>query len=214
MKDKFEKIRNQMVEEQLVSRGIKDKIVLNAMRKIPRHEFVIASRIKEAYNDRPLPIGYEQTISQPYMVAVMTEILDPNKNKKILEIGTGCGYQTAILAEICKEVYTIERISELSEMAKKNLKKLGYKNIHFKIGDGSIGWKEFSPFDGIIVTAGAPKIPYSLKEQLSKDDGILVIPVGDRFVQSLLKIIRKNDKYFQEEYFLCSFVPLVGDEGW
>ncbi len=214
MKDQFEKLRNLMIETQLIPRGIKDEKVLNAMRKIPRHLFVPSDRIDEAYEDRPLPIGYGQTISQPYMVAVMTELLKPNKNKKILEIGTGCGYQTAILAEICKEVYTIERVPELTEMAKRNLEKLGYKNVFFKTGDGSLGWEENAPYDGIIVTAGAPKVPESLKKQLSKDGGVLVIPVGSKFTQSLLRITRKENFYDTEELFFCAFVPLIGKEGW
>ncbi len=214
MKDQFEKLRNLMIETQLIPRGIKDEKVLNAMRKIPRHLFVPSDRIDEAYEDRPLPIGYGQTISQPYMVAVMTELLKPNKNKKILEIGTGCGYQTAILAEICKEVYTIERIPELTEMAKRNIEKLGYKNVFFKTGDGSLGWEENAPYDGIIVTAGAPKVPESLKKQLSKDGGVLVIPVGSQFTQSLLRITRKENFFDTEELFFCAFVPLIGEEGW
>ncbi len=203
-----------MVKTQLIPRGIKDEKVLNAMRKVPRHIFVPENRKDEAYEDGPLPIGYGQTISQPYMVAKMTELLEPDINKKVLEIGTGCGYQTAILAELFKEVYTIERIPELTEIAKENLKKLGYKNIHFKIGDGTVGWKEFAPYDAIIVTAGAPKVPESLKKQLSENGGILVIPVGDRFTQSLLKIKRKGNYYDTENLFFCAFVPLIGEEGW
>ncbi len=203
-----------MVETQLIPRGIKNEKVLSAMRKIPRHIFVPENRIDEAYDDRPLPIGFGQTISQPYMVAIMTELLEPDKNKKILEIGTGCGYQTAVLAEICKEVYTIERIPELTEMAKKNIKKLGYENVFFKTADGTIGWEEYAPYDGIIVTAGAPQIPSSLKKQLKDNGGILVIPVGDRFTQSLLRIIREKNNYKPEEFFLCAFVPLIGKEGW
>ncbi len=212
--DKFEKLRNRMVETQLIPRGIKDKNVLDAMRKVPRHLFVPENRKDEAYDDCPLPIGYGQTISQPYMVAIMTELLKPEKNKRILEIGTGCGYQTAILAETCKEVYTIERIPELTEIAKKNLEALGYDNVFLKAGDGTIGWKEHAPFDGIIVTAGAPKIPYTLKEQLSENGGILVIPVGDRFTQSLMRITRKGNYFETEDFFLCAFVPLIGEEGW
>ena len=214
MKDKYELLRNKMVETQLIPRGIKNKKVLDAMRKVPRHLFVTEDRIDEAYEDCPLPIGYGQTISQPYMVAIMTELLNPDENKKILEIGTGCGYQTAILAEICKEVYTIERIPELTEIAKRNLKRLGYNNVNFKTGDGTLGWEEFAPYDGIIVTAGAPKVPESLKAQLSKDGGILVIPVGSKFTQSLLRITRKENFFDTEEFFYCAFVPLVGEEGW
>ena len=212
--DRFEKLRKEMVETQLIPRGIKNEKVLKAMLKIPRHLFVPENQREYAYEDGPLPIGHGQTISQPYMVAKMTELLEPDENKRVLEIGTGCGYQTAVLAEICKEVYTIERIPELMEMAKENLKKLGYNNVYFKVGDGTLGWPEYAPYDGIIVTAGAPKIPESLKQQLSKDGGILVIPVGDRFTQSLMKVTRKGNYFDIENLFFCAFVPLIGEEGW
>ena len=212
--DRFEKLRKEMVETQLIPRGIKNEKVLKAMLKIPRHLFVPENQREYAYEDGPLPIGHGQTISQPYMVAKMTELLEPDENKRVLEIGTGCGYQTAVLAEICKEVYTIERIPELMEMAKENLKKLGYNNVYFKVGDGTLGWPEYAPYDGIIVTAGAPKIPESLKEQLKEDGGILVIPVGDRFTQSLMKVTRKGNYFDIENLFFCAFVPLIGEEGW
>jgi protein-L-isoaspartate(D-aspartate) O-methyltransferase len=209
----FEKLRKSMVDNQLLPRGIKNKQVINAMLKVPRHVFVPDSSKFYAYEDRPLQIGEGQTISQPYMVAVMTEYLGINENSKVLEIGTGSGYQTAILAEIAKEVYTVERLENLSKRAEKILNKLGYKNIFYKIGDGSLGWEEFSPFDGIIVTAAAPIIPESLKLQLA-DNGKLVIPVGDRYTQMLKVVLRKNDKFIYEDKFFCAFVPLIGKEGW
>jgi len=209
----FEKQRALMVKEQIARRGIKDSNVLNAMMKVPRHLFVPPYKQHMSYDDCPLPIGEGQTISQPYMVAVMTEYLELNKNSKVLEIGTGSGYQTAILAEIAKEVYTIERIESLSLKAKKILEKLGYKNIFFKIDDGSIGWEEKSPFDAIIVTAAAPEVPESLKKQIA-DSGTMVIPVGTRFTQSLKIIKRKGAAFLEQEAFLCAFVPLIGQEGW
>jgi len=180
----FEKNRELMVKEQIIARRVKDVHVINALKKVPRHLFVPSNKKNLAYDDCPLPIGEGQTISQPYMVAVMTEYLQINKNSKILEIGTGSGYQTAVLTEIAKEVYTVERIECLSLKAQAILEKLKYKNIFFKVNDGSVGWEEKSPFDAIIVTAAAPNIPVSLKTQLS-EKGTLVIPVGDRFTQAL-----------------------------
>jgi protein-L-isoaspartate(D-aspartate) O-methyltransferase len=209
----YEKLRKLMVEEQLIPRGIKDKAVLDAMLKVPRHVFVPWRLKHAAYDDRPLPIGEEQTISQPYMVAVMTELLELNSNSKVLEIGTGSGYQTAVIAEIAKEVYTVERIEKLSDKAKDILIKLGYKNIHFKVGDGTLGWEEFAPYNGILVTAAAPYVPETFKEQLS-DNGKIVIPVGEKFTQKLLVVRKKGSTFFTEEKFFCAFVPLIGKEGW
>ncbi len=211
--DPFKEKRERMVKEQLIRRGIHDERVLNAMRKVPRHLFVPPDLIEEAYNDYPLPIGYGQTISQPYMVALMTEALEIKENDKVLEIGTGSGYQTAILAELCKEVYTIERILPLLERAKEILRKLGYKNIHFRAGDGTLGWPENKPYDAIIVTAGAPKIPQPLLDQLA-EGGRLVIPIGDRFSQELIKVTKLEGEFIRENLGGCRFVDLIGIHGW
>ena len=210
----FKKLREKMVKEQIIPRGITDKRVINAMLKVERHLFVTGSNIAKAYLDMPLPIGKNQTISQPYMVAVMTELLEINKTSKVLEIGTGSGYQTAILAEISDNVFTVERLKELSEKAKNILNSIGYKNIRFKVGDGSLGWEEESPFDRIICTAASPEIPEAFKKQLACN-GKIVIPVGDRYTQSLLEIIKKKDNEFiTKQHFLCTFVPLIGKQGW
>lgn len=209
----WEKQRIQMVESQLVLRGIKDKRVLEAMRKVPRHLFVPEKFLENAYQDGPLSIGEGQTISQPYMVALMTECLGLKGEEKVLEIGTGSGYQTAILAELAQRVYTIERIPVLLEKAQEVLTKLGYNTIKFKNGDGTYGWREESPFDGIIVTAGAPDISPVLVDQL-KEGGVLVVPVGSRYSQSLYRVTKKGRKIEKESVTLCIFVPLIGDYGW
>lgn len=202
-----------MVDTQLIPRGIKDKRVLDAMRNTPRHLFVSKGYVHSAYNDMALPIGEDQTISQPYMVAVMTEKLELSSDCKVLEIGTGSGYQTAILASIAREVYTIERIESLSKQAEETLLNLGFKNIHFIVGDGSLGYDNAKPYDRIIITAGAPAIPQPLKDQLI-DGGIIVAPVGDRFSQTLI-IMRKVKDSFSIEYSTgCVFVPLLGKHGW
>jgi len=212
-KNNFKIQLQNMLKSQIISRGIKDKKVLKAISEIPRHYFVLEEYLDEAYADKPLPIGYNQTISQPYIVALMTELLELNENDKVLEIGTGSGYQTAILAKIAKEVYTIDRIPELVEFAKKNIAKLKLKNINFKIGDGTLGWKEFAPFNKIIVTAASPSIPNTLVNQLN-NNGIMVIPVGPRYSQTL-KVIRKiNNKLNEENSIECIFVPLIGKEAW
>ena len=210
----WEEQRDQMVRSQLVSRGIKDERVLEAMRKVPRHLFVPKKLRESAYQDGPLSIGEGQTISQPYMVALMTECLDLKGCEKVLEIGTGSGYQTAILAELAEHLYTIERVPILLEKAQHLLTNLGYTTIKFKGGDGTYGWLEESPFDGIIVTAAAPDISRVLLEQLKDKGGILVIPVGSRYSQSLYKITKKGDKIEKEERTLCVFVPLIGEYGW
>lgn len=209
----FSKERLAMVEEQLRRRGIRDEGVLSAMAKVPRHLFVPSGSQSESYEDRPLPIGDGQTISQPYMVAVMTQSLDLEGNEKILEIGTGSGYQTAILAELAGTVFTIERIFSLMQKSEKRLRDLGYENVYCSLGDGSKGWPEKAPFDGIIVTAGAPQVPAALKSQLS-EGGRLVIPVGSRYSQTLLKITKIKDRFEEEEITGCVFVPLVGDSAW
>lgn len=202
-----------MVETQLIPRGIKDKRVLDAVKKVPRHLFVDEAFYGQAYGDFPLPIGEEQTISQPFMVAVMTEALELKGDERVLELGTGSGYQTAILAELCHKVFSIERISPLAGRARKVLDKLGYGNVLVRIGDGTLGWKEEAPFDAIIVTAGAPEIPQPLTEQL-KIGGRLVIPVGGEFMQSLIRV-RKTEKGIEKEDMGgCRFVKLIGEHGW
>ena len=205
--------RERMVKNQLVPRGITDPGVLKAMGKIPRHLFVEEAIEGEAYNDHPLPIGHQQTISQPYIVALMTQALELTGTEKTLEIGTGSGYQTAILAELSQKVYTIERIRPLMEKARDLLAELGYMNIIFSAFDGTLGWKEYEPYDAIMVTAGAPKVPEPLREQLA-DGGRMIIPIGDRFSQELIKVVREKDHYRQKNLGGCRFVDLVGIHGW
>jgi len=202
-----------MVKKQLAARGIKSDKVLDAFRKVPREKFVSEKFAPSAYADHPLPIGEGQTISQPYMVALMTECLELTGKEKVLEIGAGSGYQAAILAELTKEVYSVERIPSLAKFAKKNLDNLGYLNVKIKIGDGTLGWEELSPFDRIIVTAGAPKIPQSLINQLNVK-GKIVIPVSSDFGQMLTLIEKENDKLSTTNICGCVFVPLIGKEGW
>lgn len=197
----------------MIPRGISDERVREAFRKVPRHEFVSKSLSKEAYADHPLPIGESQTISQPYMVALMTECLRLKGGERVLEIGTGSGYQTAILAELAKEVYSVERLQALSIRAKENLDRLGYKNIKTKVGDGTLGWEDHAPYDSILVTAGAPEVPPALIKQLN-ENGRLAIPVGGTFSQALTVIEKKKGKAFSEEICGCVFVPLIGIEGW
>ena len=203
----FEEEKKLMLENQIKARGVTNEKVLNAIKKIPRHKFVPQEHIKYAYADSPLPIGHGQTISQPYIVALMTELLEPDKTKKVLEIGTGCGYQTAICAETFKEVYTVEIIPELAEMAKKNLTELGYQNIKIKTGDGHEGWEEYAPYDAIIVTAAPEEIPQKLTEQL-KNNGKMVIPVGKIF-QDLALIEKQNGKIKKTNIIPVRFVPMV-----
>lgn len=210
----FDLMRNMMVEEQLVPRGISDKPVLKAFRKVPRHEFVGKDFLQNAYNDYPLPIGENQTISQPYMVALMTQSLNLKGGEKILEIGTGSGYQAAILAEIAKDVYTVERFKDLADIAAGIFKRLGYENIKVKVGDGTLGWEEFTPYDGIIVTAGAPGIPESLLKQL-KDGGRMLIPIDSGGFGQTLTLVEKVGRNIRtSEICGCMFVPLIGKEGW
>ncbi|MCG6916212.1 MAG: protein-L-isoaspartate(D-aspartate) O-methyltransferase [Deltaproteobacteria bacterium] len=205
--------RNRMVESQLISRGIKDPRVLDAMRKVPRHRFVEEALVSQAYNDHPLPIGEKQTISQPYMVALMTEALELQGQERVLEIGTGSGYQTAILAELAEKIYSIERIRTLSVKAQRILDDLGYFNVVLKVGDGSLGLKEEVPFDAIIVTAGSPEVPQPLVDQLAMG-GRLVVPVGDRYTQSLMKITRVKEGITKTDLGGCRFVSLLGTHGW
>lgn len=213
MRNDFDKQRQQMIETQLIPRGISDKLVLDAMRKVPRHKFVPKELEYAAYDDCALPIGEDQTISQPYMVAIMTEKLGLKGGEKILEIGTGSGYQSAILAEIASEVYSIERVPSLAEMANNTLDKLGYKNITVITGDGTEGFKEKAPFDGIIVTAGAPDLPKPLTEQLA-EGGTLVIPIGDIYSQTLTIATKHMGKIDIEGSIGCVFVSLIGKHGW
>ncbi|MBI5573579.1 MAG: protein-L-isoaspartate(D-aspartate) O-methyltransferase [Elusimicrobia bacterium] len=208
----FEKLRWQMVETQIVARGISDKKVIDAMLKIPREKFIEKKFYSQAYNDHPLPISEGQTISQPFIVALMTELLNLTGDEKVLEIGTGSGYQTAILAEITKEVYSVERHSTLFNKAKKILDEFGYKNIFLFNLDGTEGLKEYSPFDRIIVTAASDKIPKPLVEQL-KESGRLLIPIGDRFSQELLVADKINGKLEIKNYGGVTFVPLIGKYG-
>ena len=212
MKD-FEVARRKMVETQIAARGIRDQRVLQAMREIPRHLFLDEGMWEQAYQDHPLPIGEKQTISQPYIVALMTEALEPNPRDRVLEIGTGSGYQTAILASLCEWVYSVERIRSLALKARRVLDQLRLYNVSIRIGDGTEGWSENAPYDGILVTAGAPEVPQPLKEQLA-EGGRLVIPVGDRFSQTLYRILRKGDEFHQEDLGGCRFVDLVGRYGW
>jgi len=205
--DKFESQRQKMVRNQIRDRGVTNNKVLSAMARVPRHLFVPKDYADEAYNDYPLPIGYGQTISQPYVVAYMTEVLKPGKMMKALEIGTGSGYQAAVLAEIVDRVYTIEIVPELAKESSERLKKLGYKNIICKYGDGYLGWPEHAPFDLIIVTAAADKIPQPLIEQLA-DYGRLVIPVGSPHgVQELILLEKKDGKIEKKRLTFVRFVP-------
>ncbi|MCD5383778.1 protein-L-isoaspartate(D-aspartate) O-methyltransferase [candidate division WOR-3 bacterium] len=209
----FEQQRELMVKTQITDRGIKDPLVVEAMRRVPRHLFVDESYVYEAYGDHPLPIGDGQTISQPYMVGSMTEQLELKGSERVLEIGTGSGYQTAVLAEITREVYTVEKIASLSNRAEKILGQIGYKNVHISIGDGTLGLEDYSQYDAIIVTAASPDIPPPLFEQL-KEDGRLVIPISNCFGQILVRIRKENGKELIEKLYGCVFVPLIGEYGY
>jgi protein-L-isoaspartate(D-aspartate) O-methyltransferase len=209
----YEKERNRMVEEQIMARGVKDERVLAAMRKVQRHEFLPEAIRGMAYQDSALPLGEAQTMSQPYMVALMTEQLELKGNERVLEIGTGSGYQAAVLSELCEKVYTVERIKMLADRARASLDRLGYRSVAIKVYDGTYGWKEMAPFDAIMVTAGAPDVPAPLVEQL-KEGGRMVIPVGERFGQTLLKIVKTPAGPVTERSIPCVFVPLIGNHGW
>ncbi len=208
----FDRLRFQMVEEQIADRGIKDGRVLQAMRKVPRHEFVPRERISDAYGDHPLPIGYGQTISQPYIVALMTELVSPQQHHKMLEVGAGSGYQAAVLGEIIDSVFTIEIVQPLASSADARLKRLGYKNIWVKHADGYYGWPEHAPFDAIVVTAAAEHIPPPLIQQL-KEGGRMIIPVGHPFfVQNLVLVEKKRGKITTRNIAPVRFVPLTRAE--
>lgn len=208
---KFEEERGEMLEL-LKQRGIISENLLKAMAKVERHHFVQEPFVNRAYDDCALPIGFSQTISQPYTVAFMTQCLDVKEGEKILEIGTGSGYQACILAEMGSRVFTIERHPDLLAKAIKLFENLGY-NIASKVGDGTVGWSEYAPFDGIIVTAGAPEIPDPLLKQLSQG-GRLVIPIGDFEMQKMNIVVRHQDRYERKEVYGFKFVPLIGKEGW
>jgi len=205
--------RANMVEFQIKARGVKDRLVLEAMGKVPRHVFVPEECGDAAYDDRPLPIGSGQTISQPYMVAVMTEALKLVGGERVLEIGTGSGYQTAILAEIAARVVTIERKPELARAAAEVLGRLGYSNVELAVADGTKGHPQEAPYDGILVTAGAPDVPDVLLDQMA-DGGRLVIPVGNTLQQTLTRVTRQRGGYKTERLEGCVFVPLIGEYGW
>ena len=209
----FEHLRRLMVAQQLQSRGIIDAGVLSAMHMIPREVFVPEEYRIDAYKDGPLPIGAAQTISQPYMVALMTELLCLSPRDRVLEIGTGSGYQTAVLHAITPHVYSVERISCLAQQAERILRTLGCETVTIRTGDGSLGWPEEAPFDAIIVTSGAPGIPETLKSQLA-EGGRLVIPAGTRLSQTLYRVERSHDDFSITEHSGCVFVPLIGAYGW
>ena len=202
-----------MVRQQLRARGITAEGVLQVMSVLPRHRFVSGALRAEAYGDFPLPIGRGQTISQPYMVGLMTAELGLSQREKVLEIGTGSGYQTAILAALAVQVYTVERIPELSDSARGTLEELGIPNVSFRVGDGTLGWPAHAPFDRIIVTAGAPRTPPALLDQLT-GDGRMVIPVGDTHVQELMLITRQAGRTLETCLTQCIFVKLLGAQGW
>lgn len=209
----FNELRKRMVDEQLRARDIHDERVLEAFGAVPRHLFVPEEHVNLAYEDYPLPIGEGQTISQPYMVALMTQLLLLKGNEKVLEVGTGSGYQAAILSKLCAKVFTVERSKVLCDRAAALLASGGYDNVSLKAADGADGWKEEAPFDGIVVTAASPAIPDPLREQLA-DGGRLVIPLGPRFTQILVRVTRQGGSFEAEEICGCVFVPLVGKHGW
>jgi protein-L-isoaspartate(D-aspartate) O-methyltransferase len=206
--DEYETERRQMVERQIRARDIGDKAVLEAMRKVPRHRFVPTQLAHRAYEDNPLSIGHEQTISQPYIVAYMTEAAEVSKDDKVLEIGTGSGYQAAVLGELAREVYTIEIIPELAERARQTLDEMGYKNVHVKAGNGYLGWPEHAPFDAIVVTAAPDEIPQALVEQLAVG-GKMVVPVGAGN-QDMMIVTKTKDGVIQKKTIPVRFVPMTG----
>ena len=209
----FERARGRMIEEQLVGRGLSDPRVLAAMAHVERHRFVDEALQERAYDDKPLPIGARQTISQPFMVGLMTQTLELHGGERVLEVGTGCGYQAAVLAEIAANVFSIERMSALAAAARQRLDALGYFTVAIRVGDGTLGWSEEAPFDAIVVSAGTPRVPRPLIGQL-RDGGRLVFPIGEEELQTLVRI-RKEGTRLHEEYFGdCRFVKLVGRYGW
>ena len=211
--DNYTAERARMVDRQIAPRGVSDLRVLAAMKKVPRHRFIPSHLWDQAYGDYPLPIGEDQTISQPYIVALMTELLELKATDRVLEVGTGSGYQAAILAELAAQVYSIDRVASLLARAEQILASLGYTNIKTRVGDGTLGWPEEMPFDAIIVTAGAPQVPRPLTEQLALG-GRLVIPVGDTWSQTLTCIRKTKDGLKFEYHGGCRFVRLIGEYGW
>ncbi len=202
-----------MVDEQILPRGVTDSRVLAAMRKVPRHEFMPEGLQDQAYDDHATPIGEGQTISQPFMVALMTELLELKGTERVLEIGTGSGYQAAVLAELSEKVYTVERIKSLADKARATLDRLGYRTVAIKVYDGTYGWKEMAPFDAIVVTAASPDVPQTLVDQLAVG-GKMVIPVGERFSQTLVKVVKTPEGVVTRNSIPCVFVPLIGNHGW
>ena len=206
--------RARMVDQQLRSRGIHSETVLRVMGEIPRERFLPPGREDQAYRDQALPLSLGQTISQPYMVAAMTEALCLQPTDRVLEIGTGSGYQTTVLARMASEVFSVERIPELALGAGDLLQELEVGNVRLEVGDGTLGWPSEAPYDAILVTAGAPKVPDPLLDQLVSEGGRLVVPVGDRAIQDLVRVTRTGDSYRSEKLLACRFVPLLGAEGW
>jgi len=206
--------RAEMVSRQLRGRGIVCEATLEVMGRIPRERFLTPEAQPRAYHDQALPFSHGQTVSQPYIVAFMTQALELRSTEKVLEIGTGSGYQTAILSAMADQVFSMERIPELNEIAAGALADVGCENVKLRTGDGSLGWPEEAPFDAILVTAGAPEVPESLQEQLSTKGGRLVVPVGDRYTQDLVRVRRRGDEFATERLLACRFVPLLGEEGW
>lgn len=211
--DGYSRKREAMVEKQLIGRGIKDERVITTMRKVKRHLFVDEVFRDKAYNDSPLPIGEKQTISQPYMVAFMSEILGLNGNEKVLEIGTGSGYQTAVLSQLARQVYSVERIPSLLIKTRKLLESLEYHNIALKIADGTLGWKDGAPYNAIMVTAGGPEMPRGMVDQLAVG-GRLIIPIGNEEKQTLRKLVKTRSGVRETVHLNCTFVKLVGIYGW
>jgi protein-L-isoaspartate(D-aspartate) O-methyltransferase len=203
-----------MIQQQVVDRGITDQRVLDALRAVPREKFFQQDMSSEAYADRAAPIGHGQTISQPYMVALMTERLNVQPEQKVLEIGTGSGYQTAILAKLAKAVYSVERVKPLLDEAFDRLGELGIRNVHFRNGDGTLGWAEEAPFDRILIAAGAPSLPQTLLRQQLVDGGIAVLPIGPEDEQMLVSVRRERDQLHTTDVCPCRFVKLIGNEGW
>lgn len=211
--NKFERARKQMVKSQIVRRGLRDERLLAAFESVPRHLFVPEEYRYSAYDDSPLPIGFSQTISQPYIVALMTDLLKLKGDERVLEIGTGSGYQAAILGMMAKEVHTVEYLPELATASAKLLKELGFDNIHVHVGDGSLGWPEAAPYNGILVAAAAPQAPNTLLDQLT-EGGRLILPVGGRGKQNLEVWEKVEDEYINNIETAVAFVPLRGEEGW